>query len=384
MPDEPTSPVGVVYLVPLNPTGQHRPARERTDDMSETRRSIRPRHASSGYRNAIFCGIALAACVFAGGCAWISGDGQDTPTRAERQAAQQRDASDPLIEAREAIELGDAEAALALLEQAIARNPELTVAHLEMGNILRQQGDLVSAERSFGRAANLEPRNFDAQFNHADVLHALGRVVEAVRVYLRALAIRPNDAAANRGLAAAYLEQERPDWALPYAEQAVRSDPDDGPSRANLGATYSLLDRHEEAIREYETAAELMELTPDLLLNWANSLGAIERYTEMINTLDASIAIEPSATAYERLGFAYFKLRRYDRATEMFRSALDLDQRHYPALNGLGVVLLNEYVQGGRTDEALRIEALSLLRRSLRINSNQPAFIQLVSTYERG
>lgn len=330
--------------------------------------------------------LALSATLgLSSGCSWVArSDHSDGLTRAERESAPAQSADEAISEAQRARELGDTETALALLEQAIARNPELTVAHLEMGNILREQGDLVSAERSFGRAANLEPRNFDAQYNHADVLHALGRLVDAVRVYLRALAIRPNDAAANRGLAAAYLEQDRPDWALPYAEQAVRSDPQDGAARANLGATYSLLDRHEEAIQEYEVAAELMELTPDLLLNWANSLGAIERYTEMINTLDASIAIEPSATAYERLGFAYFKLRRYDRATEMFRSALDLDQRHYPALNGLGVVLLNEYLQGGRENDALRIEALSLLRRSLRINSNQPAFVQLISTYERG
>lgn len=346
--------------------------------MSEPTQPSKPNIASL-LRGALLASVIAAA----GGCTWGTGD-SSAQTRAERRDAEQFRETDAVSDAQRARDAGDNETALALLEQAIARNPELTVAHLEMGDILRDRGDLVSAERSFGRAANLEPRNFDAQFNHADVLHALGRVVDAIRVYLRALAIRPNDAEANRGLAAAYLEQDRPDWALPYAEAAVRAAPQDGTARANLGATYSLLDRHEEAIQEYETAAELMELTPDLLLNWANSLGSIERYTEMINTLDAAIAIEASATAYERLGFAYFKLRRYDRATEMFRSALDLDQRHYPALNGLGVVLLNDYVQGGRRDDALRIEALSLLRRSLRINSNQPAFVQLVSTYERG
>jgi tetratricopeptide (TPR) repeat protein len=307
-----------------------------------------------------------------------------SPDRGEQQEITGDMIQQMLDRIRELMDQGRTDEALALLEQAIAQNPELTIAHLQMGSIFRDQGDLSAAEQSFSRAANLEPRNFDAQFNHADVLHALGRVVDSVRAYLRALAIRPNDAAANRGLAAAYLEQQRPDWALEYAEQAVRSSPNDGTARANLGATYSLLDRHEEAIREYETAAELMELTPDLLLNWANSLGAIERYTEMINTLDAALNIQPSATAYERLGFAYFKTRRFDRATEMFRSSLDMDQRHYPALNGLGVVLLNEYVQGGRNDDSLRIEALSLLRRSLRINSNQPAFVQLVSTYSRG
>ncbi len=346
--------------------------------MTET-----PPHFKPIRTSLLRCAVLASLIATSGGCAWISGE-SDTQTRAEREDAESFRATEVVVDAQEARERGDDETALALLEQAIARNPELTVAHLEMGDILRKRGDLVSAERSFGRAANLEPRNFDAQFNHADVLHALGRIVDAIRVYLRALAIRPNDAEANRGLAAAYLEQDRPDWALPYAEQAVKAAPEDGTARANLGATYSLLDRHEEAIQEYETAAELMELTPDLLLNWANSLGSIERYTEMINTLDAAIAIEPSATAYERLGFAYFKLRRYDRATEMFRNSLDLDQRHYPALNGLGVVLLNDYVQGGRRDDALRIEALSLLRRSLRINSNQPAFVQLVSTYERG
>lgn len=346
--------------------------------MTDTRPPLKTIHT-----RLLRCAVLGSSIAILGGCTWVSGS-SDRQTRAERQEAESFRATEVVADAQQARDRSDDETALLLLEQAIARNPELTVAHLEMGDILRKRGDLVSAERSFGRAANLEPRNFDAQFNHADVLHALGRVVDAIRVYLRALAIRPNDAAANRGLAAAYLEQDRPDWALPYAEAAVRAAPEDGTARANLGATYSLLDRHEEAIQQYETAAELMELTPDLLLNWANSLGSIERYTEMINTLDAAIAIEPTATAYERLGFAYFKLRRFDRATEMFRSSLDLDQRHYPALNGLGVVLLNNYVQGGRRDDTLRIEALSLLRRSLRINSNQPAFVQLVSTYERG
>jgi tetratricopeptide (TPR) repeat protein len=284
-------------------------------------------------------------------------------------------------EADAALQRGSTEEALRLLAAAIEQNPELTVAHMRVGDIQRETGNYVEAEKSYRTAANLEPRNFDAQYMHGLTLHLLNKLGDAVRAYLRALAINPDDFAANLNLATAYLQLEEPGQGLAYAERAVVLNPSSGPAHANLGAIYAALDRHEAAVPQFQAAAELMELTPDLLVNLANSLGKLERYQEMINTLDAVVRIEDSAVARERLGFAHFKLRAYDRAAEEFRRSIDLDGRHYPAMNGLGVCLLNQYLASGRDDDATRRQAVELFRRSLRINTRQPKIVELLSRF---
>lgn len=281
----------------------------------------------------------------------------------------------------EALAAGDEEEALRILTLAIEQNPTLTVAHLKMGEIYRVRGDYNEAERSYATAARLEPRNFDAQYNHGLTLHLLNRLADAVRAYLRALSIRPNDFQANLNLATAYLQLEEPSQALAYAERAVRLEPTSGPARANLGSIFAALDRHNDAVRQFESAAELMELSPELLLNLADSLGRIGRFEQMQITLDAVVELDPSAPAWERVGYARFKLRDYSGAQSAFRESLNIDTRHFPALNGLAVCLLNEYLQSNRQDETARREAIDLLRRSLQINRNQPRIAELLSRY---
>ena len=317
-------------------------------------------------------------------CRTTAPDGVATPSsQAEVRRSDPRAARD-LVAAADAalVDPGQEEEALRLLAMAIEENPTLTIAHLRMGDVYRDLDQPAQAERAFAQAVTLEPGSFPAQFGHADALHALGRMVEAVRAYLRALAIQPNDASANRGLAGAYLELEEARQALPYAVKAASLGPEDGVTRANLGAVYSLLGRHEEAVYEYEAAAELMELDAALLLNWASSLGVIGRHAEMAITLEEVLRIEPSALAFERLGYANFKLRDYDGAARHFGRAIDLDPTHFPALNGLGVVRLNDFLRSGRADDVARAEAIDLLRRSLDINPHQPKFVQLVREYE--
>jgi len=276
---------------------------------------------------------------------------------------------------------GDYSAALAQFERAIAINPRLTIAYIGVGDIHRQQGDYDAAERSYSEAASLEPRNFDAQYLHGVTLHVLKRLGEAVRAYLRALTIRPNNVDANLNLATAYLQLHEAGQALPYARHAVQRSPDRAQARVNLAAVYRALDRHAEAVAEYQQAAELMDLTPELLLNMADSLGKLRRYAEMQTTLDELIKTSPSAIAWERLGSALFRQKRYDEALEAFNHSLEMDKDHYPALNGVGVCLLNRYVWSDKTDQQSLRRAIQVLRRSLQIHHNQPRIVELLTRY---
>lgn len=276
---------------------------------------------------------------------------------------------------------GDMDRALAEFERVIDTNPLMTVAYLGAGDIYRERGDYESAEARYGAAAKVEPRNFDAQFNHGLMLQMLNRVQESIRAYLRALAIRPNDFEANRRLAMAYLDLKEPVQALPYAQRSVSLRPESGPARTNLAAVYAALGRYEAAVTEYQQAAELSSLGPDILLNQADALGYLERYGEMASTLDQLLRIEPSPAAYERMGKAMFKLRRYEQALEAFNKAIAMDASYFPAHNGIGVCLLNQYLWSKGQDVAARDRAIAAMRTSLQIEPQQPRIVELVRAY---
>jgi len=277
---------------------------------------------------------------------------------------------------------GDVDAALAEFERAIAINPELTPAYIKAGDIYRNRKEYEMAEARYGRAAEIEPGNFDAQYLHGLVLQLMNQVEDAVRAYLRALAIRPDDFEANMNLGTAYLQLGEPGQALQFSQKAVRIQPDSGPARINLGAVYAALDRHEAAVVEYQQAAELMpEPDPRLLLNLADSLGRIGRHPEMVATLDQLVKTDPSPVAYERLGSGLFRTREYDDALDAFRNALRIQPDYYPALNGVAVCRLNQYLWSGKADGQALNDAIDALRRSLQIERRQPKIVELLRRY---
>lgn len=274
------------------------------------------------------------------------------------------------------------EEALREFEKAIEINPKLTVAYMGAGDIHRQRGDYGAAEHNYATAAQLEPRNFAAQYLHALCLQMLDRIPESVRAYLRALAIKGDDFNANMNIGIAYLQLTEPSEALGYLQKAVQLDPKSAPARTNLGAAYSALNRHAEAVVEYQQAAELTELSGPVLLNLANSLGRCGRYEEMVNTVEQLTKTEPTANAYERLGAGLFHLRRYDESLAAYRKALEIDPNHYPSLNGVGVCLMNEWHWSDQKNEAARTEALNAWRKSVQIERNQPKILELIGRFK--
>jgi tetratricopeptide (TPR) repeat protein len=332
-------------------------------------------------------GVLVSLLVAGGGCAKFR-KAQDEKAARRREAQTTQAAANPSAEANQAVARGQLlanqgldQVALSEFERAIAINPRLVPAYLGIGQIQKKQGNLDKAEQAYGKATQIEPQNFDAQYNHGLVLQLLNRIAESVRAYLRALAIKPNDFDANLNLATAYLQLGEPGPGLTYAQRAVRENGNSGPARVNLGAIYAALGDHENAVVEYQQAAELMELTPELLLNLADGLGKVGRYAEMQNTLEQLIKSKPTATAYERLASSMFRQQKFEEALTNFRKALDVDKDYYPALNGVGVCLLNRYLISQKKDLEARDDAIRALRRSLQIEHRQPAVLDLVTRY---
>jgi tetratricopeptide (TPR) repeat protein len=287
-----------------------------------------------------------------------------------------------LVDAGEAaMDAGNNAAALEEFAKAIAINPTLTDAHMGMGDIYRTEGDYNKAEKAYGDAAKLAPKNFDAQYYHGLMLHLLDRVTEAVSAYLKALAVKPEDFQTNLNLSVAYYQLGESSQAYTFGERAVKIDPKNGPARVNLAAVYADMGRNEEAVTEFQQSFELVDSTPRILLAYAECLKSLGRYGEMRSTLEQLVKKSPSAAAWERLGYAQFKLGDYAKAAESFEASLKIDPDYFPALNGVGVSELNRYYWSNNTDTEARTRGINALRRSLAINRNQASIEALLGRF---
>ncbi len=318
-----------------------------------------------------------------GGCSW--GKKRSAPEAVAQPVVlpptPPADPSRAVDNARAFSRIGDTDRAMAEFQRAIEINPELTVAHLGVGDLLSEAGNWDAAEPYYAKAARIEPGNYDAQYKHGLALHLLNRIGEAIAAYLRAIEINPASYEANLHVATAFAQVDRVGEAIPYAVRAVELQPQNADARRNLASLYRAIDDHESAVTELQQAAELMELTPALLMDLSDSLSQLQRYAEMAAALDQLVVSEPSPGAYERLGFANFRLERYDEALANFERALDMDADYYPALNGVAVCLLNKYILSKRQDNVSLDRAVHLLRRSIRVKRDQPRVVDLLSRY---
>lgn len=278
-------------------------------------------------------------------------------------------------------EVGDYEQALASFRELLSDNPTLTDAHLGMASVLERSGDLDKAERSFARAATLERDNFDAQSGHGRVLMALDRYNDAVRAWHKALVVRPESVEANVGMAMAFLGLDQPQTALSFAERAVRNDPQAGPARLELARIYERLGRTDEAIRTYEVALELNEPDDQILTSLVKLFCTAKRYAEAANASEELVKIAPSPNAYERLGWARFRLGDYEKSMAAYRKGVELDPNHWPSLNGVGTNAMNKWLTSGKKDDDSRIEARRSFQKSIKVNPDQPRVIAILTQY---
>ncbi|MAB84042.1 MAG: hypothetical protein CMJ24_11520 [Phycisphaerae bacterium] len=324
----------------------------------------------------------LTALLLLGGCDWFRGSPtlrepiQTGPSQVDLERQQ-----DQLTQATDLADEGDYDTALIVLHDILKDDPTSTPAYLGIGDIYLQKKDYRRAEPAYGRAARLEPRNYDAQFGHAVVLQMLGRLVEAVKAYHRALTIEPESSEANRNLAITYLQMDEPNHAIVFAEKAVEVDPSDGVAWVNLGASYERVERWGDAADAYVSASERMEPTPELMSNLMNMLVRQKRYREVVNIADTIQKFRDDANALERKGWALFRLGEYDASDRAYRAAVAIDPQEWQAFNGIGVTALNRWLLSDRTDTESWNEAQASFRASLRINRDQDKVVRLMLDY---
>ncbi|MPY90108.1 MAG: tetratricopeptide repeat protein [Luteitalea sp.] len=108
------------------------------------------------------------------------------------------------------------EEAMATYRKALALDPELVPAIVNLGNIRYARNEIPEAQALYERAVRLDPSSFEALFNLGNVHHDGGHYTEAAQYYEQALTIDPNYADAYFYLAVTLEKMGRSSEARPH------------------------------------------------------------------------------------------------------------------------------------------------------------------------
>lgn len=253
--------------------------------------------------------------------------------------------------------------------RAIALNPKLAAAHLNLGLVLldrdpgaavepfrraaellpdqsrprfllglalERAGSAASAIEEYEGAEHLDPKNFEIRFALGRALLANSRASEAEPQLREGLALRPNSAPARLGLAESLRQQKKYEVAADEFAAYLRLQPQDRDARVQRATILVDLKRYDEALAELEhndagTPPSLAsaKLRAEIYLHqkkWAEAAEALQKATELAPR---------DAELHGRLGRLRLEQRDFPAAERELRQALQIDPKSADALRDL-------------------------------------------------
>lgn len=204
----------------------------------------------------------LTACVLA--LALLAGVGcsSATPTLApptQVAITPSAELAAAIAQAKADLNAGDAAAAIARLEPAVAGGQGTSEAHFLLGNAYADQDNLTQAEANYRLALTLDPANVDAQANLGVVLYRNQQLAEAETAFRTALELAPDDAEIHYNLGGVLAAQSKLDAAVQEFQRANELAPKLAEPYLGLGSVYQLQDKKDEAIAALNRYLELSD-----------------------------------------------------------------------------------------------------------------------------
>ena len=186
-----------------------------------------------------------------------------------------------------------------------------------------EEQDLTKAEHYFVKALENDPN--DLLYELATYLEGIGFYPQAKEIYLKIIEDFPE---VNLNLAAIASEDGQIEEAFAYLEE-IQADSDWYVSALALKADLYQLEGLTDVAREKLLEALTYSEDPLLILGLAELDSELENYQEAIqgySQLDNRTIYEQTGiSTYQRIGFAYAQLGKFETATEFLEKALELE-----------------------------------------------------------
>ena len=267
-------------------------------------------------------------------------------------------------------------------EKAVAIKPDYADAHFNLGNILRDLGELDGAIKSFVKTIEIMPEYDEAQYNLGVTLQELGQLDEAIEQYEKALSINPENADLILNLGFIYQSLGQIDEAIEQYDNALTFDPDNAKVLNNLGNAHNDLGQLDVAIKCYEKALAIKPDYADVYYNLGFIYQDLGQVDLAIKQYEHAVAINDYAEAYHSLSY----LKKYtfnDPQISRMESLLSSDNLSQSERIQLCLALARVNEGLGKQDEFFKYldEGNSLRKKELNYSIDQSSEVH--STIKR-
>ena len=252
-------------------------------------------------------------------------------------------------------------AAIPALREAVRLKPNYATAHLALGLALHDTANFAEAEKQYRQALRLQPNYLMARQSLGAVLNELDRSKEAESVLRSALTAAGNDArqaaALEVNLGVALQRQQKHEEALKLFDSAQARVPEIPHVDYNRGNSLQAKGLHAEALESYRKAVRREPLNMEAqhyLYQLRDRLADEENF---LRSFDEAAQLHPQMGSLP-LNKGYFLLQAgdYEAANEAFARAVPLLTGNVSPLDGQGLAL----ARLGRFDEAIHAHETAL------------------------
>ncbi|WP_339071662.1 tetratricopeptide repeat protein [Chitinophaga sp. 180180018-3] len=229
---------------------------------------------------------------------------------------------------------GNMEEALAWYHKAVALEPNLGAALVDLGNLYKKETQFDQAKQYLQQALEKDADNFNAYWAMAECYEKEGLKEQALTAYNRCLQIRPdwNDWVYNF-IGNMYYASKEYTIAESWYRKAINANNHESIYKQNLAAVLQELAEQEVAAGNL-TAAENLYQTAAYTDNDADSWARLgnfyyrqQRWQDAITQYQKAISLnDEEPVYYDNLGLAYIALDKQDEAIEAFQKAADLSE----------------------------------------------------------
>jgi Flp pilus assembly protein TadD len=227
-------------------------------------------------------------------------------------------------------------AAVAPLGKAVELLPAQSRPRSLLAVAQERSGDHEAAARSFEGVLHLDPNDFAANHYLAELDLRGGKPAEAETRFRHALEIRPDAPEAVQGLARSLEAENKPEAADAYRKYLAIM-PQDSAARAHLIHVLVSAQDYEAALAELDRADAGKPPSLDSLRQRADIQIAQKKFTDAIVTLQQAIALAPrDAQLIGGLGRVYLQKRDFPSAEKELKAALQIDPNNLLYWKDLG------------------------------------------------
>lgn len=235
---------------------------------------------------------------------------------------------------------GQDDEAMASLNEALKREPQMAVALCARAELLLKRNDLPRAITDLQAALALA-QDTPMRLRLADAFRRAKREAEAITLYRQVLEAEPNQTEARAALVALLIESGKSSEAVAELEALIKTDPNRAVWRGQLAELY-LATQPEKALEQYAAAAKLEPAQPSYQIGLGAALVKLRRFQQAISVLKQVLERQPNADlayfAHTNLATAFFELEDYPNAAREF--VWILDHQHDPKRTAIALYFL--------------------------------------------